>query len=48
LGIIPDLVPESHCFETFPKATDWLKKNLKKKDLVQVAEEGRIKETVEN
>lgn len=31
MGIIPDLVPESHCFNTFEKATEWLKKNLKEK-----------------
>ncbi|MGB4972533.1 MAG: SulP family inorganic anion transporter [Cyclobacteriaceae bacterium] len=32
LGIIPDLVPESHCFVDFEKATEWLTKNLSKKD----------------
>jgi len=34
LGIIPDLVPESHCFQSFESATEWLRKNLKKKDQV--------------
>lgn len=52
LGIIPDLVPESHCFATFPKATVWLKKNLKKKDISQVVEDDSIKSsrklTIEN
>ncbi|MEQ8423712.1 MAG: STAS domain-containing protein, partial [Cyclobacteriaceae bacterium] len=32
LGIIPDLVPESHCFASFELATEWLRKNLKAKD----------------
>jgi SulP family sulfate permease len=31
IGIIPDLVAESHVFENFELATEWLKKNLKKK-----------------
>lgn len=31
LGIIPDLVPTSHCFLTFEKATKWLSQNLEKK-----------------
>lgn len=32
LGLIPGLVPESHCFEDFEKATSWLAENLKKKE----------------
>lgn len=35
LGIIPELVPESHCFDDFEKATVWLAVNLKKKDVVE-------------
>ncbi|MEP2669879.1 MAG: SulP family inorganic anion transporter [Cyclobacteriaceae bacterium] len=35
LGIIPELVPESHCFDDFEKATVWLAINLKKKDVVE-------------
>lgn len=31
LGIIPGLVPASHCFEDFEKATSWLVGNLKDK-----------------
>ncbi|HEY5691103.1 MAG TPA: SulP family inorganic anion transporter [Cyclobacteriaceae bacterium] len=48
LGIIPDLVPESYCFETFPKATEWLKKNLKKKDDPQIPIDGKTEEAVGN
>jgi len=32
LKIIPDLVPESHCFNDFEAATAWLAKNLMKKN----------------
>ncbi len=35
LGIIPELVPESHCFDDFEKATVWLAVILKKKDVVE-------------
>lgn len=29
LGIIPNLVPESHCFATFKNASQWLSNNLR-------------------
>lgn len=38
LGIIPGLVPESHCFDDFERATAWLNTNLKKKDAVGKSE----------
>lgn len=31
LGIIPNLVPESHCFSSFKSASQWLSNNLKDK-----------------
>jgi SulP family sulfate permease len=38
LGIIPELVPESHCFEDFEKATAWLSKNISRKDSKEMKE----------
>ncbi|MBX2941778.1 MAG: SulP family inorganic anion transporter [Cyclobacteriaceae bacterium] len=46
LGIIPKLVPVSHCFEDFEKATAWLAENLKKKDANGI-EELLVKQTNE-
>ncbi len=42
IGIIPDLVPESHCFLTFEDATAWLAKNLRKKSLPNTPEESGL------
>ncbi len=48
LGIIPDLVPESHCFKEFSKATEWLKANLKKKEGGETTSKSKIKESIHN
>jgi SulP family sulfate permease len=48
IGIIPDLVPESHCFISFEDATDWLAKNLKKKISVEDTAENSSEKILEN
>ena len=48
LHIIPDLVPESHCFDSFPKAVSWLKKNLREKGEQSTTDDVKVKESIEN